>query len=326
MIIHDEEYYENRRPVKDLGAIRNFLRFIWDGEKRAFLDRTAKDWATVGLFYLCFFGVLFSLFSLQMWITLDYVTQFGRPYIEQSAFIAKSDIEARFLFFEKPFTRFGYPGLGLIPRTEKFDTSMSFIWLSENQDNKEQYYIEDINRFMKEYNDVNKKTKYNIECVNSSRKYSKDKPCFFDTKVLGKCSENPYGYSKPYEPCVYIKFNKRFDWIPICYNNTSDLPNEMPEDLKVTIKSSTKPHVWLSCDGVTNFDKQHVGLVEYFPERGFPVYYFPFMGQSEYLSPVVALLFKNITQNRLITIECYAWALNILYDRKYALRFQMVIN
>lgn len=52
MILHDEAYYENRRPIEDLGAFKNCLRFIWDGERRAFLDRTAKDWGKINKYSL----------------------------------------------------------------------------------------------------------------------------------------------------------------------------------------------------------------------------------------------------------------------------------
>jgi len=46
---------------------------------------------------------------------------------------------------------------------------------------------------------------------------------------------------------------------------------------------------------VNNVDKEHVGEIEYLPSPGFSVQYFPFVGQPDYLAPVVALRFKNIT-------------------------------
>lgn len=47
VILHDEEYYKSRIPQPDLGPLRNFLRFIWDNNRKAFLDRTAKEWGNV---------------------------------------------------------------------------------------------------------------------------------------------------------------------------------------------------------------------------------------------------------------------------------------
>lgn len=57
-----------------------------------------------------------------------------------------------------------------------------------------------------------------------------------------------------------------------------------------------KPYIWLSCDGANNVDKEHIGEIEYIPNPAFPVQYFPFTGQPGYLSPIVALKFKNLTR------------------------------
>lgn len=52
IILHDEIYYKKRRPQPDLGPVKNFLRFIWNDEKRTFFDRTAKEWGK-NIIYLC---------------------------------------------------------------------------------------------------------------------------------------------------------------------------------------------------------------------------------------------------------------------------------
>lgn len=84
--------------------------------------------------------------------------------------------------------------------------------------------------------------------------------------------------------------------MPMYYNKTSQLPENIPFALEETIRLSNKIQVWLWCDGATNVDKEHVGEIEYLPSAGFPVKYFPFVGQPDYLSPIVALRFKNITR------------------------------
>lgn len=47
VILHDENYYESRKPRPNLGPFRNFLRLVWDNERKAFLDRTAIEWGNV---------------------------------------------------------------------------------------------------------------------------------------------------------------------------------------------------------------------------------------------------------------------------------------
>jgi sodium/potassium-transporting ATPase subunit beta len=53
--------------------------------------------------------------------------------------------------------------------------------------------------------------------------------------------------------------------------------------------------VWVSCEGQYPADKEFIGTVEYFPHHGFPGYYYPFLGTENYLSPLVAVHFKNIS-------------------------------
>lgn len=81
---------------------------------------------------------------------------------------------------------------------------------------------------------------------------------------FGPCSEaNGFGYNKS-SPCIYLKLNKvisfqyfdRFEkchyvgvhfqiynWEPDYYDNVDELPAEMPNDLKETIKSLPQSEV-----------------------------------------------------------------------------------
>ncbi|KAL0131407.1 hypothetical protein PUN28_002738 [Cardiocondyla obscurior] len=109
VFLHDEEYYQSRIPETDLGAFRNFLRFVWNSDKKHFLGRTGKEWALLGLFYLCFFTVLGSLFTLQMWISIEYALKLEKPYFFNNG------LTTRFYFDVNPslFRRlhFNSPGI-----------------------------------------------------------------------------------------------------------------------------------------------------------------------------------------------------------------------
>ncbi|RLU20858.1 hypothetical protein DMN91_007472 [Ooceraea biroi] len=236
-ILHDEEYYRSRIPEPDLGPVQNFMRFVWNPDRKTVLGRTAQEWVLLVFFYTCFFSVLGSLFALQMWISIDYVSKLDRPYFLYS---------------------------GLIPRS---------------------YFRSKIPLF---------------------RQLEISSP-----ESLGVCGKPPYGYTYPTQPCVLIKFNKRFDWVPVHYNKSSQLPENMPHTLQESVRSS---------------NKEHVGEIEYLPNPGFPVHYFPFAGQTDYLAPMVALRFKNVTPFRLLTVECSLWALNINENARNALDFQIILG
>lgn len=75
IILHDEAYYASRIPRPDLGPIRNFMRFIWDNERKAFFDRTAREWGNInGDIRYSFFSIfLYSKLSFNNFaITLTY--------------------------------------------------------------------------------------------------------------------------------------------------------------------------------------------------------------------------------------------------------------
>ena len=63
-----------------------------------------------------------------------------------------------------------------------------------------------------------------------------------------------------------------------------------------------------------DFDKEHIGPIEYFPRFIEPKYY-PFYNQRGYRSPFVMVHFKEPKFNTLIYVECKAWAKNIFHDR-----------
>ena len=61
--------------------------------------------------------------------------------------------------------------------------------------------------------------------------------------------------------------------------------------------------VWVSCGGETAADEENLGGVSYTPWRGFPGFYYPYLNQMHYLSPIVWLQFRNITPGVLIQIR-----------------------
>ncbi|XP_043686991.1 sodium/potassium-transporting ATPase subunit beta-2-like isoform X7 [Vespula pensylvanica] len=259
-ILHDETYYEKRKPQPDLGPIKNFLKFIWNNEKKTLFDRTAKEW-----------------------------------------------------------------GIGYKPNIPLPLTS-PIIWISEtNKNARSKRYVQALTDFLKDY--TTNSTQRELKCSEGQlRPYSKLKPCFFDVKSLGTCGKAPYGYTIPIQPCVLIKFNKRLGWIPRYYNRSSVLPRTMPNFLKKIIKKSDKVYIWLSCNGADNIDKEHIGKIEYIPNPGFPIEYFPFRGQKDYVSPVVAIKFKNLTPNRLLTVQCIVWSSNVIQPTSYYMDFQIIIE
>ncbi|OAD53762.1 Sodium/potassium-transporting ATPase subunit beta-1, partial [Eufriesea mexicana] len=256
-----------------------------------------------------------------MKVSIDYVSKLDKPFFQYSGLTSRS------LFgTSMRLSRSAFASPGIVFKPNSISTASPIISVSNmTSRTRSERHIQALSDFLGEYH--KSLSNYDLDCHNehSSSNHS-EKPCYFDIELLGKCSKPPYGYTKPLQPCVLIKFNKRFDWTPEYYNHSSTLPQSMPTRLKKAIHESRKSNVWLSCDGANNVDKDHIGEIEYIPSPGFPIQFFPFTGQSGYLSPVVALKFKNLTPNILVTVECQLWAFNIEQRSRNALDFQIIIG
>lgn len=68
--------------------------------------------------------------------------------------------------------------------------------------------------------------------------------CDVDIKLWAPCvQENFYNYHRS-APCIFLKLNKIFGWIPQYYNDSTHLPENMPKDLKNHINTTADkyPH------------------------------------------------------------------------------------
>ena len=80
---------------------------------------------------------------------------------------------------------------------------------------------------------------------------------------------------------------------------------------------SDKEQVWVNCKGEYPADIEALGKPVYYPDtRGFPGYYFPYMKQENYQSPIVAVQFPDAEVNQLLHVECRVWAKNIKYNKR----------
>lgn len=60
--------------------------------------------------------------------------------------------------------------------------------------------------------------------------------CDVDIKNWSPCTqENNYNYHRS-APCIFLKLNKIYGWIPEFYNESGKLPDKMPNELKEHIK------------------------------------------------------------------------------------------
>ncbi|XP_063244574.1 sodium/potassium-transporting ATPase subunit beta-2-like isoform X1 [Bacillus rossius redtenbacheri] len=308
-----EQYY-TRPPT--LGAWEGFRIFLWNSETHQFLGRTGSSWAKILFFYVLFYAGLSGYFAAMLAVFYQTLDMSSPKWQLDSSLIGSN------------------PGLGFRPMPPEENVESTLIWYRASDKNYE-HWTKELTNFLSGY-----KTKNLLESGGDNRvvcNYNMapdpKSVCAVELEKFGACiEENNYGFPTS-SPCIFLKLNKIFNWLPNYYNDTDSLPEIMPEDLKTHIRDrKDTPEmntVWVSCEGENPADIENIGAIQYYPSRGFPGYYFPFRNTPGYLSPLVAVYFERPATGVLINIECKAWARNIHHDRaerRGSVHFELMVD
>ncbi|CAO1378504.1 unnamed protein product [Diamesa serratosioi] len=308
------EFYT--RPIK-LGKWEGFKQFLWNGETSQFLGRTAGSWAKILLFYVLFYAVLAGFFAAMLAVFYQTLDENKPKWQLENGLIGNN------------------PGLGFRPMPPESNVESTLVWFAAADDKNTKYWTEEIDTFLTTYHhqdeDENKGNR--VDCDFESPP-PEGKVCRVDVTMFSPCTtENRYNYPKG-SPCVFLKLNKIFNWIPQYYNATSKFPEKMPEVIQNAIKiaKSDKKEdnmIWISCEGENPADVENLGPISYIPKLGFPGYFFPFQNQKGYMPPLLAIHFEKPKSGVLINIECKAWARNIQHDRadrRGSVHFELMVD
>ncbi|CAG5048132.1 unnamed protein product [Parnassius apollo] len=299
-----EEFEIETKPSRTTER-QKFHNFIYDRNTGAFLGRTPESWCKIIIFYIIFYTVLVALFATCM-------VTFHRQYINPR--VPRLQLTRSLIGTS--------PGLGFRPVPPDVRSTLISYRGTKAEDYK---YWEDQ---LKEFLSVYKKKGQTAGAGQNFHNCRFDSPpppgrvCDVDISGWLPCiEENHFSFHKS-SPCIFLKLNRIYGWRPEYYNDTQNLPPEMPVELQMHIQNITYYNqdfansVWVSCQGETPADKENIGVVKYMPYQGFPGYFFPYENAEGYLSPLVAVHLELPKTGILINIECRAWAKNIKYDRR----------
>ncbi|KAJ6644113.1 Sodium/potassium-transporting ATPase subunit beta-2 [Pseudolycoriella hygida] len=215
------------------------------------------------------------------------------------------------------------PTVKIIP-----ETYGNFIYVKSIDEAEYRPLINSIDTFLNNYERHNREE--NVVHCDFNNGPAADKVCAFSTQSLGLCSRNDFGFSRS-SPCLYFTLSEVSDWAPTSLNGSdiqqhSDPFLNLPRDLKEVInhtenRNPMEKYIWFSCDGELPADKEFIGPISYFPQRGFPVYYFPVKNVPGYQ----LLQYGGVV----ISIECKAWAKNIELNRDSGVgyvKFELLID
>lgn len=275
----------NKNNWKDLQSV------IYNKSTDQILGRTPKNWVKLLIFYTIFYAVLVAFFAICM-----------------KGLFASLDERAPKWKLEESLIGIN-PGLGFRPTAHDVN-DRSVIRYHISNCTTIRKWVGLINEFLEPYHKNHTGEPF-VECgFNMTPKT--DKVCAIPTEQFGNCNpQRLYGYNTS-SPCIFIKLNRIYGWVPKYYS----APVEgMPEDLVIHILNTPqndREQIWVSCSGLDDFDRGNIKGFKYSP-HGFASYYYPYRNAPHYLSPLVAVEIVHVTPNVTVKIECRAWAENIEY-------------
>lgn len=317
-ILEEQTGYFVRYGERPQSIAKRVQLFVWNPTTKEFMGRTASSWSKIGLFYLIFYGVLAALVAICMWVFLQTLNPRIPKWRLESSIIGIN------------------PGLGFRPMpTDNLESTL--IWFQGSNKTNYQPWVDNLNSFLDGYYTPSKIAKGSGQiktCSHSDFPHG-DEVCEVDVREWEKCNKDDFFDYHRSSPCIFLKLNRIYGWTPEYYMDEQELPPEMPAQLKNHIRSINntrdRQNVWVSCEGESPADREHIGSISYYPKKfqGFPGFYFPYLNREGYLNPLVAVRFERPVSGILINIECRVWAKNIEYtrnDRIGAVHFELLID
>jgi sodium/potassium-transporting ATPase subunit beta len=284
--------------------LSSFATAICNWEEKKFLGRTASSWAKIGIFYLIYYACLAGFFAIMLaglFSTID-----PKAPTQQNMY---SLIKAN-------------PGMGFRPRVIEESTLIRYDSM-KNETFLE--HIRDIKKVLDEYTIENGTNV--VDCDNSER--ASEQVCLFDMNKLGsECTEeNGYGYNDG-KPCILLKINKVYNFMPTAFENKTD--DEHEQKARAILGDRFKEnHIGISCEGENPADVDNLGPPQYYPQQGLSFDFFPYLNQENYKAPLVFVQFPEVTKGPVIQVWCKLWAKNIKHhknDKAGSVHFELLVD
>jgi len=250
---------------------------IYNSEDGTIFTRTPASWGKIGLFYLIYYTCLASFFAGLLAIFLYSFTDDKAPLLTGQRSVLPQN-----------------PGMGFRPMP---DVEKTLIKYSVSDAKTYQPYVDAFEQFLqpndssinyREGQDSGLFRDCSNEALDRPAAWA-DLPCKFLVDdfpdVMEHCVNARYGYEEG-TPCIAVKLNKVFEFSP-------ELKNDTDVDF-----------LKLECVGEHAADKDNIGPVEYFPQAGVNMTFFPYLGQKDYLSPLVFVKLQRPKKGVLIQVLC----------------------
>jgi sodium/potassium-transporting ATPase subunit beta len=259
-----------------------FLRGIYNPRLGTFCGRTGSSWAKIGTFYIIYYLCLAAFFCGMLSVLVHGMMSGEVPYLTgQNSLLADG------------------PGVAIHPQfidEVTKDVEATVIHVDGRQNSKlYERYKKATEKLLSEYdNTTSNSNVMNCNLQDNSRpERNIDKVCRFPLSELGPCAKPADNLKDTGIPCVYIRMNKIYGWLPDLTDN------------------ATTPMV--KCVGQNPADIENLGELQYYPSVTYDGKqygaishaFFPFLRQEGYTDPLVAVTFPKIYKNVMILLKCH---------------------
>lgn len=237
-------------------GLSNFGKFLYNNETGQVMGRSGESWAKIGLFYVIFYGFLAAFFTAMLTVFLSTLNDVGQGPPKLIQYLENQ------------------PGLTRLSLDLKYNKS-------ETRDKDIKAYKDAVSKFLETYDSEDNGKEM---CKGPG---AMEAPCKFDyVKHLGPCAKpgnNSYGL-EDLNPCIYVKINKIYGWIP----------------------KGKDGYLNLKC-------KEEVNM---YPKDGFLIAGFPFKGQGATFNLPVVAIQLNVTQPGK-SVDCFLDGPDIVISESY---------
>jgi sodium/potassium-transporting ATPase subunit beta len=298
---------KNHLNYKD--KLNNLKQFLWQPETRQVLGRTKESWCKICCFYICFYTALGCIFTASVAVYLASLDYRFPKYYGDTSVLSRQRIDNEIIGV--------HPGMGFRPLPED-QTALIRVRSSANKlDHPHNYvkYVQQLDKYLEYY------------IGEEVFLFGQDTPC---------TSRRNYEYDRA-KPCILLKLNRIYNWIPVAYEPTDSLPNELKPFENLVREYPL--YIYVLCEGENQVDKDLIGKIKYYSKTpngpggadiGFIEFAsYPWILQDDYYTPLIFAYFSNLTTNVLVNVMCKAFAKNIHINTLYrvgSVHFELFIE
>uniref|UniRef100_A0AC34QS90 Sodium/potassium-transporting ATPase subunit beta n=1 Tax=Panagrolaimus sp. JU765 TaxID=591449 RepID=A0AC34QS90_9BILA len=271
---------------------RTFAKFLFNKDAGTCLGRTAKSWVQIFVFYVIFYTLLALFWLFCLWLFLRTIDYDLPRYYGKGTIIGVN------------------PGVGYQPWLKENPESTLIKFNSQDPQSYD-VYVSALDKYFAKYeNTTNTRictgSQSNSDIIKDGKldNSTSMQACRFELTALKKAGcfkENDYGF-KTGQPCIVLSLNRLIGWQPENFNGGA------PKEVARRYKPNSIP---FNCDGTYEPDQEYIGKREYIPPEGIDGRFYPYAVMTNYHQPIAVVKFSSLPKNRLIQVQCRAYAKNI---------------